>query len=212
MEGWKIKRKRKKCVCFAKKKKGGGRPSYMQCVGNLSKSSIYQKEEIERKKKTCVCMYEKQKKEEKKNAYWGGWLDRWMVGWLHAMRLENDIQIMRVSLNKLRYFFFFELINQSKRKKRRKKECGVVCVWCGRQDVSLHYFIREQTQSRGKKKKEDVKKMCDQKKKGEGERSLLRKMIARFFFVSDVFECKKSNEGTEQKKVPSINLRNEKNQ
>ena len=56
-----------------------------------------------------------------------GWMDGWMVG-LHAMRLENDIRIMRVSLlNKLRYFF--ELINQSKREKR-------MCVVCGRQDVS----------------------------------------------------------------------------
>ena len=102
-----------------------------------------------------------------------------MVGWLHAMRLENDIQIMRVSLNKLRYF---ELINQSKRKKRKKKECVVVwCVWCGRQDVSLHYFIREQTQSRGeKKKKEDVKK---KKKEREKEVSLnARKDDSTVFF------------------------------
>ena len=136
-----------------------------------------------------------------------GWLDGWMDGWmdgLHAMRLENDIQIMRVSLNKLRYYFFF--LNWSINQKEKKEKKKNVCVWCGRQDVSLHYFIREQTQSRGGKKKRRTWK----KKKGEGERSLLRKMIARFFFVSDVFECKKSSEGTEQKKVPSINLRNEK--
>ena len=71
-------------------------------------------------------MYEKQKKEEKKNAYWGGWLDGWKVG-LHAMRLENDIQIMRVSLNKLRYFFFW--IDQSI-KKKKKRMCVVCGVWC----------------------------------------------------------------------------------